>query len=176
MLLDPARQLVVPGDIPASKLIHRVEDGSMPPEEQEEFPRLSSGELEDLKKWVAGGAPPFPAGVIEEPPPPSAAVAARALVVKEILREKCHECHRFGSAKNGIKILNHDLLVTKRKVIVPGKPEQSGLYLSLHSKDKKKVMPPPEYPPLTEGEIETIRRWIADGAPAFPRTHAPPAS
>src|SRR5262249_30554363 len=59
-LVDPARKLVVPGKVELSRLIHRIEDGSMPPEEDEEFPRLSSDELGDLKKWVAGDAPPFP--------------------------------------------------------------------------------------------------------------------
>lgn len=169
LLVDPARKLVVPGDVTGSRLIHRIEDSSMPPEEEEEFPRMASAEIEILKKWVLGGAPAFPEPVSEslEPPQPAPKLA---LEVKDIFREKCHECHRLGVAKNGIKILNYDLLVEKRKVIVPGDPDQSPLYQLFFSTDKKKVMPPPDQLQLTTEEIDTIRRWIAEGAPAFPAT------
>ena len=143
----------------------------MPPEEEEEFPRMSSDEMEVLKKWVAGGAPDFPGPGPEDQPGPGEAPTKSAIEVKEIFQEKCYECHHLGYAKNGIKILNHDLLIAKRKVVVPGDPEGSPLYRSLVSKDPKKVMPPPEMPPLTAEEIATIRRWIAGGARPFPREH-----
>ncbi|MBL8797822.1 MAG: protein kinase [Planctomycetia bacterium] len=171
MLLNDPRELVVPGNVPASHLIRRIEDNSMPPEQEEEFPRLASDELEVLKKWVEGGAPPFaPAG------PDDFAAAHEpesklAVEVKKAFQDKCYECHRLGNAKNGIKVLNYDLLVAKRKVVVPGNPSQSSLYQSLLSTDPKKVMPPPDALELSELEIDAIRRWIAEGAPAFPRTH-----
>src|SRR5262249_47248014 len=84
LLLDPARRLVVAGNVVESRLIHRIEDGSMPPEHEEEFPRLSSDELTDLKKWVLGGAPGFagPAAGDE----PAEAFAPRAIAVKKIFR------------------------------------------------------------------------------------------
>jgi serine/threonine protein kinase/mono/diheme cytochrome c family protein len=169
LLLDPKRSLVVPYDVVASRLIHRIEDNSMPPEEEEEFPRMASDEIEVLKKWVAGGAPPFaePGPDDRLPPRPT----KLAIEVKAIFSEKCHECHRIGFAKNGIKILNHDLLVAKRKVVVPGDPGQSVLYQSLLSKDPKKVMPPPDHGELLPEEITTIRRWILEGAGPFPREH-----
>jgi hypothetical protein len=143
----------------------------MPPEHEEEFPRLSSDELTDLKKWVLGGAPGFAGPTAGDEP--DEAFAPRAVAVKEIFRKKCHECHRTGNVANGIKILNHDLLVVKRKVVVPGRPEQSPLFQALHSADKKKVMPPPDQPPLAATEIDTIRLWIGEGAPPFPRARAP---
>src|SRR5262249_31384656 len=148
---------IVPGDFHASRLIHRIEDNSMPPVEEEEFPRLtlSSPEGEVLKQWVAGGAPPFP-----DPPPaklfqPEAVPVPLAVDVKKIFREACHACHRFDNAKKGISILNHDLLVAKRKVIVAGAPEQSLLYQLLISTDEKKVMPPADEVPLTIDEVDT---------------------
>lgn len=172
LLIERTRKLVVPGDIKGSRLIHRIEDNSMPPEEEEEFPRMSSEEIEELKKWVLGGAPPFP------PPDADALQPAKpapelARDVKEIFREKCRDCHQFGIAKNGIKILNYDLLVAKRKVVVPFAPEQSPLYQSLFSKDPKKVMPPPDQLQLSDEEVDMIRRWIAEGAPAFPAIRKP---
>ena len=131
MLLDPARRLVVRGDVAASYLTQRIEDGSMPPEEEEEFPRLSSDEIEVLKKWVAGGAPGFDPAEPADRAELTAAPDSRAVAVKSIFEEKCADCHRLGSAKNGIKILNHDLLVFKRKVVVPGQPAQSSLFKAL---------------------------------------------
>jgi mono/diheme cytochrome c family protein len=138
--------------------------------EEEEFPRVLSDEFGVLKKWVAGGAPPWP----EPEPgdqPPDEAPSVLAIQTKEIFREKCYRCHRFGNAKNGILILNHHLLVSKRKVIVPGQPDSSSLYQSLFLDDPNKVMPPKKSKPLTPAEKATIRRYIAEGAPPFPREH-----
>jgi hypothetical protein len=53
-------------------------------------------------------------------------------------------------------------------VVVPGQPDDSSLYRALVSADPEKVMPPPKSKPLTAEEIETVRRWIAEGAPPFP--------
>ncbi len=171
-LLDPAHRLVVPHDIPGSRLIHRIEDNSMPPEEEEEFPRLASAEIESLKRWVAAGAPAF------EPVGPADRPAAKepdrlAVAVKKIFQDSCYDCHRLGAPKNnGIKILNHDLLVSKRKLVVPGDPGKSVLYQALLSKDPKKRMPPDDSGlALSEEEIDMVRTWISEGAPPFPRTH-----
>jgi tRNA A-37 threonylcarbamoyl transferase component Bud32/mono/diheme cytochrome c family protein len=176
LLIDPARKhkLVVPGDVDESWLLVRIEDDTMPPVEEEEFPRLSRSEKADLEKWIAGGAPPFAPFGTDLLPSGNAVPSARAAEVKKIFQAKCKECHRGGNAAKGkgILILNHDLLVTKRKVIVPGKPDQSLLFQLLFSKDKKKAMPPPDQPQLTASEIETIRLWIDEGAPAFPRALA----
>jgi len=165
-LTAPGAGLIIDRDVHGSRLIHRIEDGSMPPEEEEEFPRMSSDEIEVLKKWVAGGAPPFPDTSL---PAPAAEPSPLSIEVKKILDEKCSECHRFGNAKNGIKILNHDLLVSKRKLVIPGDPLQSPLFQALHSKDPKKQMPPESRGGLSDEEIDAIRKWIGAGAPAFPR-------
>jgi serine/threonine protein kinase/mono/diheme cytochrome c family protein len=171
-LLDDPRHVVVPGEVEGSELIRRIEDDSMPPTDEDEYPRLSSDERALLKRWVAGGAPAF-ADLKSEPLPPEPAPTKLAIEVKEIFSEKCAECHFFNKAKKGIKILNHDLLVAKRKVVLPGAPENSLLYQILVTTDKKKLMPPPESAnPLTDEEKETIRRWIAEGAPPFPRVRA----
>ena len=44
------------------------------------------------------------------------------------MQTHCYECHKFDVAKGGIKILHHRLLVTVRKVVVPGQPEDSELF------------------------------------------------
>ncbi len=49
--------------------------------------------------------------------------------------------------------------------IVPGKPEQSSLIARLLSTDPDVVMPPPKAnKPLKPEQIETLRRWVAEGA------------
>jgi mono/diheme cytochrome c family protein len=171
LLLRDKRELVVPGHVAASHLIRRIEDNSMPPEEEEEFPRMASDEIEVLKKWVEGGAPAFAPGGPDDRTAQGLAESKLASEVKQIMQDKCYECHRLGSAKNGIKVLNYDLLVAKRKVIVPGNVSQSSLFQLLLSTDPKKVMPPPDALELTDGEIDAVRRWINEGAPPFPRTH-----
>ena len=172
LLIAPGRKLVVPGDPRASLLIHRIEDNSMPPDEAEEYPRLSSDEIEVLKTWVASGAPRFaPPGADDRPPP--VAAAPLAVAVKEIFRARCHECHRVGKARNGIKILNHDLLVVKRGVVVPGKPGSSSLFALLTGSGDGNFMPPSPRKPLSAAEIDIIRRWILTGAAPFPQSWRP---
>jgi hypothetical protein len=139
----------------------------MPPEEDEvRLPRLTDEELTILRDWVAGGAPPLPT----TPAPPPLAVDSLAAQAKAILHRHCYECHKYDEAKGGIKIMNHRLLVTIRKVVIPGEPEHSELFQLLTTTDKTLRMPPPgEGAPLTPEEIETIRRWIAEGAAPFPK-------
>jgi serine/threonine protein kinase len=160
--------LVVPGKVEESWLIVRIEDNSMPPPEEEDFPRIHGDELETLKQWVRGGAPAFDGPGPDDQPPPSEP-SPLAIEVKKIFADKCYKCHQLSFAEKGLKIMNYDLLVSKRKVIVPGDPDQSSLFQRLLSKDKKKVMPPPLAKKLTAAEIDTIRRWIEEGAPPFPR-------
>src|SRR6516225_3674245 len=60
-LLNRERRLVVPGAPENSRLIQRITDGSMPPEEEEtRLPRLTQTELDILNDWVKGGAPQLP--------------------------------------------------------------------------------------------------------------------
>jgi mono/diheme cytochrome c family protein len=168
-LLDSERRIVVPGAPEDSRLIQRIADGSMPPEEEElDLPRLSESDLLVLKAWILGGAPPFApadASAADEPAPPDSDVAAAA---KGIFQKRCYQCHKYDVAKGGIKIMHHRLLVTVRKVVIPGKPEKSELFQLLTAKDDAR-MPPDSEPRLTAEEIEIIRTWILEGAPPFPK-------
>jgi mono/diheme cytochrome c family protein len=168
-LLDPQRRIVVPGSPDNSRLIQRIADGSMPPEEEEtRLPRLSETELAILTDWIAGGAPPFPTDDPEQPPPPVVPYSALAAKTRTIFQENCYDCHKYDVARGGIKILHHRLLVSVRKVVVPGRPEESELFRLLTSTDDLR-MPPAPAEPLTPEEIATIREWILEGAPPFPK-------
>ena len=166
-LLDSTRRLVVAGSPEDSRLIQRIADGSMPPEKYEiERPPLAEEELSILTRWIRGGAPPFAAAATSPPEikvrPPESARQAKAIFV-----EHCWKCHKHGVAEGGIRILHHRLLVNVRKVVVPGKPDESELF-QLLSRGSDGVMPPRPRKPLSESEVEAIRKWIADGASPFP--------
>jgi hypothetical protein len=169
-LLSTERRIVVPGDPEHSRLIQRIADGSMPPEEEEtRLPRVTEAELAILTDWVLGGAPPLPPPDPEHPIPPVVPYSELAAKAMGILQEHCYKCHRFDVAKGGIKILNYRLLVNVRKVVVPGKPGGSELYKLITSADEDSRMPPSEESPLPPEAIATIRQWIEEGAPPFPK-------
>ncbi|MFM8251149.1 MAG: DUF1553 domain-containing protein [Planctomycetota bacterium] len=53
-----------------------------------------------------------------------------------------------------------------RRVLTPGKPDQSELWRRIQSTDPEERMPPPQTGrQVTAAQSELIRRWIADGAP-----------
>lgn len=172
LLVDRVRRIVVPGKPDESRLIQRIADGSMPPEEEEErLPRLSEKELTILREWIIGGAPPLPKTDADHPLESAAPYSKLAADVKQIFQDNCYDCHKYDVAKGGIKILHHRLLIHIRPVVVPGDPDASELYHVITTKDAKKRMPPVKYvnDPLTEQEIKTVREWILEGAPPFPK-------
>lgn len=175
-LIENTRGIVVPGAPDNSRLIQRISDGSMPPESEEiRLPRVSEKELSILRAWIQGGAPRFPEEVPGQPTPPVIPVSRVAGDVKQIFRRHCYDCHSYDLAKGGIKILNHRLLLTVRKVIQPRRPEESELYqlISADPNDKS-TMPPAPSKRLSDAEIEIVRRWISEGAVPFPKDQPPP--
>ena len=171
LLIHSDRRIVVPGKPEDSRLLQRIADGSMPPEDMErELPRLTEQELVILNEWILGGAPSFPTEDPLHPTPPVVEHSPLAARAKQILDEHCYECHKYDVAEGGIKILHHRLLLHVRKVVVPGDADASELFQLLTSADEDSVMPPPDRESLTRTEIMEIRRWIEAGAPAFPKT------
>jgi len=169
-LLNVERKIVVPGDPENSRLIQRIADGSMPPEEEEtRLPRVTEEELAILKDWILGGAPPLPSPDSRQPTPPVVPYSPLAEKTMGILHEYCYKCHKFDVAKGGIKILNYRLLVNVRKEVIPGMPDDSNLYKLIISTDEEVMMPPPGEKPLPPAAIATIRQWIQEGAPPFPK-------
>jgi uncharacterized membrane protein len=168
-LLDSARRIVVPGAPEDSRLIQRIADGSMPPEEEEvRLPRVSEEELTILKEWIRGGAPPFGKAGPKDAEALSAPHSESAGKVAALFHNRCYKCHKYDVAKGGIKILHHRLLVAVRKVVVPGRPEASELFQLVTSADDETRMPPAPAERLSPAEVALIRAWILEGAPPFP--------
>jgi hypothetical protein len=91
--------------------------------------------------------------------------------IRPILSNNCFKCHGLdeGARKAGLR-LDDRLWATKtwddgRAAIVPGLPSQSELIRRIVSADDSYRMPPPQtHKKLTAIEIETLRRWIEQGA------------
>jgi hypothetical protein len=80
---------------------------------------------------------------------------------------RCLACHGPSKARGGLRLDSFDgataALDSGNRAIVPGKPDESEMLRRVLSKDKGERMPP-SGEPLTAGQIESLRRWIADGA------------
>lgn len=85
--------------------------------------------------------------------------------VRPILSDKCFACHG-PDAKHRKGDLRLDVEKEAKAVsIVPGKPAESPLVDRITAKDPADLMPPQRFGKmLTAAEIETLRRWIAEGA------------
>jgi hypothetical protein len=91
--------------------------------------------------------------------------------VRPILAGKCLQCHGPDDKvrKAGLRLDVRDAATRELKdgsrAIVPGKPEESELYLRITADDSS-VMPPRKAgKPLTKEEVAILKRWIAQEAP-----------
>ena len=105
--------------------------------------------------------------------------------IKGTLFNRCVRCHgpdpegRSGGGDEGLRLdtfagATADL--GGHAAIVPGKPEESELIARITSSDPDLVMPPPEAgQPLSEKQVELLKRWIAAGATYEPHwAYVPP--
>ena len=199
--------VVVSGDGKASLLYQRL----VTEDPEKRMPRrrgpLTEVQIETVRRWIDQGAP-WPEGVVVQAasPAPEAvadddaagdetAVAASTGVsfnkdVRPILAANCYACHGPDRSRRQ-RELRLDLeevatapLPSGQVAIVPGHPETSALLQRITDPDEEKRMPHVSSgkPRLSAAEIETLRRWIQEGAhwePHWsyirPRRSAPPA-
>ena len=87
--------------------------------------------------------------------------------VKPILAQHCWKCHGGVRREGGLSLLFRDEALKPNKqgdvAIVAGKPDDSELMYRLTVDDEEERMPP-KGKGLTKKQVETFRRWIADGA------------
>ena len=92
--------------------------------------------------------------------------------IRPILADRCFACHGPDSAsrKAGLRLDREEFAkapIGDRKTIpiVAGKPSESAIIQRLTSHDVDEIMPPPESKiKVSPGEVELVRRWIAEGA------------
>lgn len=91
--------------------------------------------------------------------------------VLPILADRCFHCHGPEETHREAELrldLHEDALADRGgySAIVPGKPDDSELIKRVTNQDADERMPPPDShrKPLSEREIDILRRWIAAGA------------
>lgn len=84
--------------------------------------------------------------------------------ISPILAARCFECH--GPDRRSRKSeLRLDRLSSSNPVLLKSADATPELLARITSADPEQRMPPPEHgPPLSSSEVETIRRWLIEGA------------
>jgi len=90
--------------------------------------------------------------------------------VQPLFAEYCLECHGPDKAKGGLALNTREATLKELKsgdrAVVPGHLEDSALLSRLVTTDDDEVMPPKDKAKRPKpAEIETLRRWVAEGAP-----------
>lgn len=76
--------------------------------------------------------------------------------IAPVLIERCLPCHSSVKVMGAVRLTTN---VSVSRVVSPGEPEKSRLYLSIESGAM-----PPDGPKLTKDQREAIRDWIKEGA------------
>ena len=165
---------IVAGSAEQSLLFQKVETGEMPLGQDP----LSPGELDSIRRWIDQGA-------LADGQDPAAFQARNDLkpavtsheVLMPILHVRCLICHGRRKQEAGLDLRTRASILKGGKsgaAMVPGKPEESLLLQRIQAEE----MPPPKslsqycVRPVTSGELEKLRRWIAEGAPEAPKKAA----
>jgi len=108
---------------------------------------------------------PFVPGA--EPAPTPATPVSYYRQVLPILRAHCHGCHQPAKAEGGYVMTDFAKLLAGgdagTPAVVARKPEAS-LLLEMVTPDGGKAKMPRGQPPLADGELALLRRWVAEGA------------
>jgi hypothetical protein len=84
-----------------------------------------------------------------------------------IFEAKCVTCHGPEDQFNQLRLDSKERILRggkNGKVLVPGSPEQSSLYVRVSLPPDDLDIMPAEGDPLSAAQIDTLRRWIAEGA------------
>jgi hypothetical protein len=84
-----------------------------------------------------------------------------------ILQEKCVTCHGPLDDFGKLRLDSKERILKggeRGKALVPGKPEESLMYTRTSLPPDDLDIMPAEGEPLDKDQVETIRRWIAEGA------------
>ncbi len=92
--------------------------------------------------------------------------------IRPVLAENCLKCHgpddleRKGKLRLDVRGEALKPAKSGERAIVPGAPEKSELVRRVASQDPDDRMPPAKSgKPLTDAQVNLLRRWIAEGAP-----------
>ena len=87
--------------------------------------------------------------------------------VRPIFVQQCHGCHQPAKTNGGYAMTDFAALLkpgdTGEAMVVPGKPEASYLVAQIRVEDGRHEMPR-DRPALKASEIETVTKWVTQGA------------
>jgi len=163
------------GNPSTSELVMRLRGLSLPRMPMTGPPFLSDEEVALFEQWIAGGLQSGPD--VENAAP---AIADSAAEIPEtngltysdvagIFATRCAKCHTenglMGPAPEGYRLTSYAATVSAadRMRVVPGNPLASELVRRIRGHARPRM--PFDGPPyLTEAEILSIEKWVADGA------------
>ena len=108
--------------------------------------------------------------LVSAPAAPAPAPIDYTQDIRPILAENCFYCHGQDATKREAK-LRLDTREGQRvnNVVVPGQPNESELIARILSTEEDEQMPPADsHRILTPAQKDTLRRWVAEGAPFTP--------
>lgn len=82
-----------------------------------------------------------------------------------LLREKCASCHNPDKKQGGLNVVNYTALMegsSRGKIVEPGDPDQSSLYLLMAHQEQPFM--PPKSPKLPDKDLMLVSNWIKGGA------------
>jgi mono/diheme cytochrome c family protein len=94
--------------------------------------------------------------------------------IRPILAAHCFACHGPDTARRegGLRLDTLEgataELPSGGRAVEPGRPEASLLWQRIAARDPHERMPPPGEPPLSQEEVQRLRRWLEEGAPWEP--------
>jgi mono/diheme cytochrome c family protein len=181
----PEGTVIFAGSESGNRLVEVIESGDMP----RGGGKVSSEQLNSLKKWIAEGAKfdgPEPAAALASFASAATAVSATpataamkmepatgaetvsfARDIAPILRENCNGCHIAGrQASGGLRMDSFAQLLRggdSGPIITQGNPEDSLLVKKLKGQAGQR-MPAGGRPPLGDDKIQLISTWIRENA------------
>lgn len=87
--------------------------------------------------------------------------------IRPILSNRCFKCHGPALQESGVRVDAREF-ATKAKVVVPGQPDKSVMIARILGDEVERMPPPEAGPRLKPGEVELLKRWIAEGAEYTP--------
>ncbi len=135
-------------------------------------PSRSVGMRVGIRGWLLPVVLVLSAPASRAGPPPLSARETGDLAIRAraVLRKYCHECHGGRKTRGNLNVLDHGRLVATGPhpvpFVVPGDPAASQV---LHFVEDGS-MPPGGKPRPGRDEVQTLRQWVAAGAPRFPAT------
>ncbi len=96
----------------------------------------------------------------------TAAWASSEDAARKVLAARCWACHA-QTEMGGLRLDSREAMLRGGKsgpAMIAGRSEESRMYQAV-ARNKPGVMPMPPGPPLKPVEIETLRKWIDEGAP-----------